>query len=699
MTTLRLAWRLGMSGDIRARWRQVSIIGAAFVVSLVSLLAVGLTHAATASDQRIEARSPTWATSERGAVLRMSARGMTVADLGQVPVVWLEPTAGHEADPAVVPPGLRRLPAPGEGVLSLGLQARGWTAADFGLASSTAGTGVGGAIGAEGLSTPSEGWIYARPAPGRSLGTGGAILFSRGYPEDGKSGISFETIPEIPTRVETTIGVLWLLLIPGAYLIFSAVRAVSSVREARARSLWRLGISSGRIRLLLAMETALLATVGALLAAVVWITGLSHVTKLPLAIVELHPHAIAFPWWEVALTVLLVILAAAGSTTLGRIRGRSHAKDAKVVRGWHAIPLIIALAMMGSGPLLSQSSQGRIYLLFGGLILMFVALPMALPVVVAKMGTQLGRLGNPAVWLAGRRMSLRSANLAKPAAMVGALVFVAGAAFAIYDKLIGYEERPNGPTTFTAFDVNWRDPMPGDLSRVQESAREPLLALPTVETAEGTTAYFQNCPSAARATPGLADSACQSEGAMTAEYAQAFKDVIGMSAAVGRPSTDASGVLILAPVGTTSQQIMKTLTGMPAVNINPMSGYSKTRDPRAAWMLAGWVLATLLLTIALIREIGDRALSSMNDYQQLIRQGLSHREIQRSYRWSLIAPIAVSLPIGFVGAVFFALLGYELGVTLDNLGRIAMVTTIAGLLSTATFALVFRVQRRIVARE
>lgn len=160
-------------------------------------------------------------------------------------------------------------------------------------------------------------------------------------------------------------------------------------------------------------------------------------------------------------------------------------------------------------------------------------------------------------------------------------------------------------------------------------------------------------------------------------------------------NADPAAAFVIGSVGTTEQDVMKAFAGHPAVSIISIGGLSKTRDPQAGWMLAGWTLASLLLTTALIREIGDRGLSSMRDIPHLLRLGLTRKQIDQSYRWSLLPPVAVAIPIGFAGAVFFALLGYELGVTINNLGRIALVAGIASGIALATFAAVFAIQHRI----
>jgi hypothetical protein len=708
VTTLKLAWRLAYSRDARQRWRQVSVVLATFAATAIALLAVGIASLAHESDARIAGRQPVWAVDTQGsaipgAILRISARALTTKQFGQFPVVWLEPLPGHEGDPGTVPPGLSRLPAPGEGVLSQGLVEQGLRAEDFGLKSSSAGVGAQGAIGQVGLSTLSEGWIYARPAPGRSLGEDGAVLLSKGYLSNGE-GISLETIPEVPTSGATRVGVAWMLLAPAAFLLLSAARAMSGVRDARAQTLWRLGVASRRIRALLAAETALLALAGALPALALWVLVLNRATTVPLTVATLKTGALAFPLWMAVATILGTVALAAFAAVVGRIRDRSIRRDARTVRSWHAAPLVLAFLMMGIGPWLPPTSQLRQGLLFAGLLLTFVALPMALPTVVAHVGSLLGRSGRPAVWLAGRRLKLRSANLARPGAMVGALVFVAGAAFAIYDHLVASENNVGSNAAFSTFTVSWRDGKPTDLATARALAPNfTVLAVASDNNVgpgpDGSMippkVYFHDCAELARWADRVPLPACNAAGEVTAQATNYFQTLTRSTPVIGAPPDAAQNdVFILAAKGTSSQDVMKALATLPAVNINQIGGLSKVRDPQAGWMLAGWTLATALLAVALIREIGDRGLASMQDVSHLLRLGLRRREIETSYRWSLLPPVAVAIPIGFVGAVLFALLGYELGFTVNDLARIGAVAVIAALVSVATFSVVFAIQRR-----
>ena len=697
MTILKLALRLGFSPDARQRWRQLSVVLVGLVTTLTALLALGLTHAARASDERVADRAPGGTATQSQARLMFSARGLDVEGFGQFPAVWLEPVPGHEADPRVVPPGLSRLPGPGEGVLSPGLVSAGFTAADFGLHSSTAGTGPGGSIGAAGVATESEGWIYARPARGRTLGVGGALLGSTGYGPGGPFRINFETIPQIPSYRTTLIGVLCLLVGPSAYLLFGGSRAMSPVRDDRSQTLWRLGVAPGRIRLLLASETALLAAAGAAPGLLVWEFALSRSTRLPLTMAVLKPHALSVGLWpELLVGAIAVGTAAIGSSVI-RIQDRSLGSDTKTVRPWHTIPLIAGFTMMAFSHWLTQASGLRVLLVFGGLLLTFGALPMAIPALVSRLGSWLGNSRHPSVWLAGRRLTLRSANLSKPAAMVGALIFVAGAAFALYANIATSEESPGESAPYAAYTLGWRDPRPADAATLAQAGGD-LIAVPMTQTRAGATVlHFASCREAAQAVRISMAAACDSNTTLQPQVARSLARWTGSTATLtptptGRPDGFA---FVFGPPGTPPQHVMQRLGGLPAANLADVAGFNRVIDPRAGLALAGWATATLILTLAMLREIGDRALSSMQDSRQLLRLGLRRHEIKHTYRWTIMTPVLVAIPLGYLGAFLFAVLGYELGITINNLARIGFVATVVTVVALATLTAVFRLNERI----
>ena len=278
MTMLRMALLMAWSREPAARWRQAMVIVTCLMASVCALTSLSIVKVSSRADDVSAGRSLHWADDGRPAPLVASARSLTVEG-HQWPVLWLEERGDYPAAARLAPPGLRRLPAPGEAVLSPGLLARGVTAESLGMRHSDAGTGAAGAIGDEGLQTRSEILVYAAPSVGRSLGEGGALLRLRGY--GGEPGAAIEYDPDLPTLGESGFGALLLVLMPAAYAAISGARAVSPVRSSRSTVLFRLGISPRRVRIILAIEGLILGCVGTLVGVVVWLVGLRGVEQWP----------------------------------------------------------------------------------------------------------------------------------------------------------------------------------------------------------------------------------------------------------------------------------------------------------------------------------------------------------------------------------------------------------------------------------
>lgn len=700
LTTWRVARSLALSLDPRQRWRQVSVIVAAFVATFAALLGTGVVNAASGSDARIMSRSPVWSQDETPE-LSISLRGLTLEGFGQFPVVWLQPRPGQPSNDALVPPGLDAIPAPGEAVLSPGLVASGFSAEDVGLADSDAGSGPDGAIGDAGLSSRSEGFIYARPEAGRSLGTGGALLPMAGYHGDSERA-SLETIPDVPGRTAALVGAAWTLWLPGMYLLIGASRAVSVVRDRRAITLWRLGISTGSIRRVVAVETMILAGLGALPAVLCWQLSISGSTSLPFTGAELLPNELRTAWpVAVGMTALVVCLAGLAAAA-GRVTGRNLTKDSRRVRAYHAIPLGLALAAMAVSPWIPGPGNRGLTVLFVGLLATFVALPPGLPVLVGYLAGTLQHVRHPAVWLAGKRLSLRTHNLSRPAAMVGALVFMAGAALALHAGLRAGEPDTYGNADRSVWTVDWRQPLDGDIEALSTISPE-MSIVPVLSNADDPSASFASCTDVVSFLGLSAD--CPSETAVPPRVADILQRTTGVTPTIvpapdQSASSEAHSALISAPAGTSEADAWQAVGGLPAPNLRRVLGPDDAfSNPMTNWFEAGWVAASTVLLLGLLREIGDRGILAMQDARELLRVGLTSREVDKTYYVALLTPIAVAVPVGFCCAVLFALRGYSLGITLYNLSLIAAVAVAVGVLCVFMLLAVIQLQRRAFSRH
>lgn len=694
MTVLTTALRLAFSRDDRHRWRQVSVIAGAFVATVLAASAFAALGASTDAAAKMAARSPGWATDPQSATLNVSSRGLTL-DGVQFPVVWLDPAPGHESDPRVVPPGLTRLPGPGEAVLSPGLTANGYTAADFGLDPSSAGAGPQGVIGVDGVATVSEGFLYVRPPAGRSLGEGGALLSTTGYDANG-GGANLEAEPDIIPPDQMAVAVGLLLALPAAFLVLNVARASSRTRAHRARVLHELGVGRARVAALLSAETAALAGLGTLAGVAAWLAVADHAQHVPLSGAVLVPDALHLTWWKLTVvSVAVVTLAAVAGARPDAERTRTRRRDG-TERARSILSQLLfggALLVMASSRWVPQESSARQQLLFTGLLGVAVGIPVALPTLCSQLGRAVATSKSPAGWLGGRRLVHDAALVARPAAAVGLVVLFAGSAFALYGRLGVVEPDAGSELDFSRFVVEWRDPQPQDFPAVA-AALAPMTSLPFTADDAGQRVYLGACPvDPVPSSTMLPAPACDG-GKITDEFASSFQKATTFEAEAAPAPSTADGYLVIGPHDLDQLSVMKPLAALvPGLNINQMSS-PPVPWSGVGWIVSGWVIGTMTLMLLLIREIGERVHRTAHANTTPVGLGLTRRELAQVQRWSLYPPALIAVALGYLGAVVFALYGYSLGVTINYLGRITLVSVLTGALATATAALAGRIDSR-----
>lgn len=684
MLTLKLAVRLAFAGDRRQRWRQVSVVVAAFIGTLAVLAAAGVIAATANADEHWMARTPRLADDSAASMLWTDR----IASLNrqQFPIEWLQPIAPN----APVPPGLKHLPEPGSVVLSPGLVAAGITASDFGLTLSRAGTGTDGVIGDEGLRASSEPMAYARPATGRSIDSDTAQRIS-GFGSTLEAADALEPFRPLPTLHEALVAVSWSLIAPAGFLIGGAARASSGLRAQRARGLYILGLRPRRVQALLAAETAALATAGALLAALVWLVVGGRVSSLPMTGTRVLPGTMGLP---LGLTIALALLVAAVMAAISMAMPfipRDSPRRRWEPAAWMLAPYVASLTMMAVSATLSFRSPVRVPLLFGGMLLALAAIPLALPVLARWAASWLSRSREGTRWWAGRRLHRRAGAFSRPAASVAALIFIAGAAVAMLDRMQDHEV-PVNVTAPQGYVVGWGSVRPGDAVRVAERMR-PAVTL--IEAPGGL--IVTSCEEASRALHLMR----QNAGACD-DPAQIPPLLSRLGAAMGapvtvdqRPDPGASSVVVLGDQQGDVLSAMRDLGGIvPAPNVTMIQSNERSSGVTGGWLLASWALACGLLTLALVREVCERIVQSLTEDRTPGRLGVGDRELMRVHRWSLLPPVMLAIPLGMLSAIAFALIGAQLGVTAANVGRVAGVGILAAALSSAGIALVFAMHRR-----
>ncbi|MBL0887145.1 hypothetical protein [Myceligenerans indicum] len=698
-----VARRLALSTDRRQRWRQISIVAGALIATCAVLLAMSIIHLGLLTSDHTGARHPVVDSGESR--MTVAVTGPILPDLSQFPVLWLDPAPGSEDDPAIIPPGLSALPAPGEAVLSPGLLARGYTAEDLGFAPSRAGTGLRHTIGDAGLASRSEGFVVARAPEGRSLGE--HAIASSGFRGPGPR-YPVETVLDVPAAGAAIVGAIWLLMLPALMVLTGSARAVSQVRTERAETLWRLGVRRRGIGLLVALETLVLATIGSALGVLLWGVAIAPRTHLPGIGASLLPGALDLPGLAVAAGVALVLL---NATLAALWAKREPSRPRGGVSVLRVLPFAACLAVMtlaGWVPQLLRSDAGYD---LGVTVLMVagagatITLPMAVPPLLGGMATVGRLLRQPTAWLAGRLVVARRSTLARPAVMAAVLVYLAGATTAM---IAGLTE--NAPVSVLpsaqreVWVVTWADSRADDIDTAAERARqagaETLAVTPTPAAEAGPEpsdgiVTTEDC-AAARQFFGLDEQTmtCTNEEAA----APGLWFTVRFGSAENREGTisaAATGMLVSAPPGWTEADTLAVFSGLPVVNPWKVAGTSDFFSPVYDWLAGAMIAATGILAIGLVREIGDRVLVVVGERSRLLRAGLRDGESDWVYGLATLLPMAVALPLGYLSARIFAANGTGYAVTADSVDIVAMVAALVAGLTAAVVALTLWWQRRI----
>jgi hypothetical protein len=423
-TELRLALRLirggGAAGLVRL---ALMTIGFTFGVTVVLVLAT-LPGVLTERGRVTAARQPLVAEASGSFAWNFnfgSWRGVRFTR-----VLVADPRA--DAPP---PPGVTRLPAAGETVLSPA--AADLRTRDSAFAELVRGRDAG-RVGAAGLLGPDELYAYVGVAradlPGGSPGRGWG-----GFATDEETRRQFAAVP-------------WeLLLIVGApaVIYFTVCARLSAATRTRRYAALRL-VGAGRTRLLriAAMESAVAGLVGVVLGLVAYRLLNAVIGPSGLLGFTWYPRASALSPVLVVATVVVLVGAVGVIGGLGAARAvarpvqaRADAAD-RPPRWWYAAPFVFGLGLLAYPLAVADPAPGRVMApvdggaLLAGVALASVGLLLALRpglVGLARMAAG-GRLALP-LRLAARRVEHESAGMARHLAGLCTLVLVASIGAAV----------------------------------------------------------------------------------------------------------------------------------------------------------------------------------------------------------------------------------------------------------------------------
>lgn len=718
-----VAWQvariMALAPQRNQRWRQFSLIVGSLVGVFAVLVGVSSISAGLHTDQQVRNRQLQpiqYGTHIPGLDTAVLKADMTMpvvpGGFSQIPVVWVQPLPGQENNPNVIPPGLSALPEPGAAVLSPGLAQAGFTAEDFGFKTSAVGLGEGGTIGDAGLASRSEGYIYTSPLNANQFPNSPTVIESTGF--TGKYSLQnplLETTLDVPSAKSALFGTLWLIFLPATFLLFGAARASSAVCEQRAWSLWRQGVATRAIRLTLFLEGAVLAGLGATAACCAWLAVAPRIVRVPFGNGESLPGAFHINGLLIIACAALCVFFCGAAASSFATRPKSCATSGQQARKALIVPLAACLIIMAVVPDLYRAVPGGIsaeffeILLLGSALGVSLALPFALPAIATIAIRPRFRRSTPSAWLSAKKLGFRSVEVTRPAALVGSLVFISCAATALFLGLQkNYTEPIFETSAASVWQVRWNNATPADVDMLRNRAESegyrlqvphrkntdnegaPELAAFGVPGAK--TIKFQSCEQAnsffGQATQSVD---CAYTSKKIDEAFPEFSLVISPTPSTERFTTDQIGrgeVFLSAPPTWTDVDVMKAFSGLPVVDPAQISGPQPfSGNPSLDWFGYGAALMSLLLFLALIRQLTDRSLHTGKQMVPMLRIGLSPQQVQRSHVLTTLLPVAVTIPVATLAAALFSLRGYSMGLTVHNLGLILMVAVLVTVLCLA----------------
>ncbi|GAA2592125.1 hypothetical protein GCM10010435_83540 [Winogradskya consettensis] len=433
---LALGARMSVAGG-GAGWVRLSLIAAGVGLGVAVLLGAATVPAALgASNARIDTRVIETSHDLPAADDTLLTGHVTTTYEGtSISGELLRPEGSHPP----LPPGVSRLPGPGQMVASPAL-ARMLAEPGSGLLRERWDAEVVGVIGAEGLSGPAELFFY--------LGTDKLSPPGAGrIDEFGTSGAH----EAVPMAVLLILAGMVVLLIPVLVFMAGAVRFGDRTRNRRLAALRLAGSDIAMTRRIAAGETLIGALLGLLVGGLLWAGGILLAHRYGTGPLSFYPADLR-PVPLLAAAIVVAVPVAAVLVTLTAMR-RVVAEPLGVTRmstptrrrfWWRLLPSALGIVLLW--PLFEGGSSGVEFQIAGGMALLLIGVALLLPWLVEAVVDRL-RGGSPAWELAVRRLQLDSGTAVR--AVSGIAVSVAGV-LAMQGLVTGIESQVTEPSTTAA---------------------------------------------------------------------------------------------------------------------------------------------------------------------------------------------------------------------------------------------------------
>lgn len=406
----------------------------------------------------------------------------------QFPVYWIAPAENGAA--TVLPPGLTRLPAPGQAVVSPALDRL--ASDDPGVARRYPARLV---IQPQGLQNEDELLAYVRVPDGRSLpghladNLGGDTTAVRiegfGPAKESAPRFGLEPFFGLMSVTRAIEGVIGFLVVPSLFVLVAGIVAASGVRGGA-----RPGRPGGLQERVLGLS--LPAVPGLVGTALLWAAASPRLERVPLVGRDAIPGDLRLPWWlvagEVGASLVLTVIVASMVVATKAIHGRYGptwsrlAARRSVLVALSLTPLALALTAL-TVDLALGGGLGRMPI-YAATLLAVTVVTLVLPDALVA---ALGRLRWMPVRAAGDAMERDPSRATRPFIGAAVLVVVAlvGGGFAVGEKSNPEDASLASVTgTQASVFVQWLDPLPDDPNLLAK-ALDPAFVAPFGEGGEG----------------------------------------------------------------------------------------------------------------------------------------------------------------------------------------------------------------------
>lgn len=694
----RVAAGLARNPAPEHRWRRVAVPVTAAVFMLLALAATGVVAMVQRETERTAQRTALLASTPSPTDLFLVARDDNWRGR-PFSVAWIE-SASPGTKP-VLPPGMARLPEPGQATVSPALDRL--ASSDPSLAARYPNRLV---LGTEGVRSGGELLAYVRTPEGRTLAEDERALRVREFDSPTGAARSYEfDMPSSVTVVPVVGGVLALLVVPGLIVLAVGAATASGVRDHRFEVLRYMGASGWTLIALAVLETLILAAPGLLASAVLWGVIGPRLGQVPLVGHELVRGDLGLPWWlltlELGVCAVVVGLVAVVTTTIrhprGTVRLRPGSKRA-VVAPLRAVPLVIAVVAFTLGKITDANLAADLNLV--GAIAAIGGVPLALPIALRAVGALFAQLASVPTSVAGRGMEWDPTRTARP--------FIGGAALVVltlvgggYIALARHAEAPYVPAGGTqAVVVEWLDHRPDDAARLANAIGAGLVVPFQEETQEGALTVGATCPQLAAYFP---DTSCTPEEQfeLPAEAKQKLAERLAVAAhgpltniqlVSGEDVVDSGSVFVLDKAsleileGRVRGAAMQTL---PAPYVYSWLSMVMRESPLVPWIVGGTVVAVATLAVGCIVSLVDRLLATRRHRHHLLNLGITTRQLTTMEAWLFAVPYGVAIAISFLAGLAICTLMVlpDVSIPWRGIGITLGVAVVVGLVGTVSAAL------------